>query len=119
MSNFIFGSKIDIQSGGMDLIFPHHENSMALSEAYNFDGIKNFLHVGHLSIHMKMNKYLRNIIFIKSVLQIVTARVLRLYFLHFRYDEMINCNPSISFKLPEEKDKRICSFFGEIRAALR
>ena len=59
---------MDIHSGGIDLLFPHHENELAQSEAHNNDPdwVKYFIHVGHLHINkLKMSKSLKNFITIK------------------------------------------------------
>ena len=42
MSEKILGSNIDIHGGGMDLIFPHHENEIAQSESKNLSSFSNF-----------------------------------------------------------------------------
>lgn len=68
MAVSILGQKMDIHSGGVDLIFPHHENELAQSEAYNNEPqwTNYFLHVGHLHITgLKMSKSLKNFITIK------------------------------------------------------
>ena len=68
----VLGNRIDIHSGGIDLIFPHHENECAQSEAYNNepDWVKYFIHVGHLHIKgLKMSKSLKNFITIKQLLK--------------------------------------------------
>lgn len=68
MATEILGDDLDIHSGGIDLIFPHHENELAQSEAYlNKAGwVKYFIHVGHLHIDgCKMSKSKKNFITIK------------------------------------------------------
>ena len=77
MCDAIFGSEVDIHSGGIDLKFPHHDNEIAQSEAaYGADTWVNFfLHSGHLHIQgCKMSKSLKNFITIKDSLKKYTAR---------------------------------------------
>lgn len=84
MCDAIFGSEVDIHSGGIDLKFPHHDNEIAQSEAaYGADTWVNFfLHSGHLHIQgCKMSKSLKNFITIKDALKKYTARQIRLLFL--------------------------------------
>jgi cysteinyl-tRNA synthetase len=77
MSASIFGSNIDIHSGGQDLKFPHHDNEIAQSEAAfgNDNWCHFFLHSGHLHIQgCKMSKSLKNFITIKQALETYTSR---------------------------------------------
>lgn len=89
MASAVFGDKISIHSGGIDLMFPHHTNEIAQSEAYfNSDSwVDCFLHTGHLHIEgLKMSKSLKNFITIEEALQGYTANQLRWAFLltHWR-----------------------------------
>jgi cysteinyl-tRNA synthetase len=96
MAVSILGQKMDIHSGGVDLIFPHHENELAQSEAYNNEPkwTNYFLHVGHLHIKgLKMSKSLKNFITIKEMLKHSSARVIKLYFFLHRYDMLLNYDP--------------------------
>lgn len=57
MATARLGKQLDIHSGGIDLAFPHHDNELAQSEAYYDDQqqwVNYFLHVGHLSIQVKI-----------------------------------------------------------------
>uniref|UniRef100_A0AAR2JSJ4 cysteine--tRNA ligase n=1 Tax=Pygocentrus nattereri TaxID=42514 RepID=A0AAR2JSJ4_PYGNA len=70
IASSVFGSQLDIHSGGLDLAFPHHENEIAQCEAYHkCDQWGNyFLHSGHLHLKgssEKMSKSLKNYITIK------------------------------------------------------
>ena len=71
MSYRYLGAQLDIHGGGQDLIFPHHENEIAQSEAYT--GVKPFvrhwIHNGWLTLgEEKMSKSLGNIITIRDAL---------------------------------------------------
>lgn len=71
MATEILGKKLDIHSGGIDLIFPHHENELAQSEAFHNEAtwVKYFIHVGHLHIKgCKMSKSTKNFITIKTLI---------------------------------------------------
>ena len=68
MAVSVLGKKMDIHSGGIDLIFPHHENELAQTEAHNNEDkwVSYFVHIGHLHIKdLKMSKSLKNFITIK------------------------------------------------------
>ena len=84
MASAVLGQQIDIHSGGVDLMFPHHDNEIAQSEAYHGcrQWINYFLHTGHLHIEgLKMSKSLKNFISIDDALEKYSARQLRLAFL--------------------------------------
>ncbi len=103
------GQQMDIHSGGVDLIFPHHENEICQSEAYNDkpDWTKFFIHVGHLHIKgRKMSKSEKNFITIKELLTMVSPRIIRLFFLIHRYDSILNYDPETSLSESTNKDKR-------------
>ncbi|KAJ8984870.1 hypothetical protein NQ317_002709 [Molorchus minor] len=84
MASTIFGTKLDIHTGGVDLKFPHHDNEIAQSEAHfgSPDWVKYFLHSGHLTIAgCKMSKSLKNFVSIQDALSKYTTRQLRFAFL--------------------------------------
>jgi len=88
MSLKYLGETIDIHGGGQDLVFPHHENEIAQSEA--FTGTRPFvrywLHNGMLQLgEEKMSKSLGNLVTIKEVLQTVGADALRIFVLSSNY----------------------------------
>jgi cysteinyl-tRNA synthetase len=122
MAGAILGKQMDIHSGGIDLIFPHHENELAQSEAHNNepDWVKYFIHVGHLHIDKcKMSKSLKNFITVKEILKLTSPRILKLYFFIHRYDVVLNYDPQNSLQESEGKDKRYKNFFSSLRAAMR
>lgn len=88
MSTCLLGDHFDIHGGGKDLIFPHHENEIAQSEAATHTQFVNiWMHAGYLQIEKeKMSKSLGNFFTIRDILQHHTPEVLR-YFLitsHYR-----------------------------------
>ena len=81
MCSDVLGGAVDINGGGIDLAFPHHENQLAQSEAYwgTKQWVNTFLHTGHLHIEgRKMSKSLKNFITIRAALQHYSARQARL-----------------------------------------
>ena len=66
------GETIDIHGGGPDLIFPHHENEIAQSEAATGRPFaRYFMHVGYLNIdNQKMSKSLGNFFTVRDILKI-------------------------------------------------
>lgn len=85
MIDDIFGEKIDIHGGGMDLKFPHHENEIAQAKATHNHQVANYwMHNGRLSFKdVKMSKSLGNVILVKDVKEKMALR----YFLlstHYR-----------------------------------
>ncbi len=81
------GESIDIHGGGADLIFPHHENEIAQSEAYtNKPFARYWVHNGFITIDKeKMSKSLGNFFTIRDVLERYDAEVLRLFMLSSHY----------------------------------
>ncbi len=93
MANDVFKKKmIDIHGGGFDLKFPHHENEIAQSEAFNNTRLANFwMHVGFLLTNgVKMSKSLGNSILAKDVLQRHSGNAVRLFFYQSHYRAPVN-----------------------------
>ena len=92
MSTDILGDTFDIHGGGLDLIFPHHENEIAQSKAKTGkDYAKYWIHHGLLSIEkQKMSKSLGNFVTIKDVLQKYPADILKVFFLQASYSSTID-----------------------------
>jgi len=81
------GNTFDIHAGGNDLIFPHHENEIAQSEAANRKPfVKYWLHFGFLNINKeKMSKSLGNFFTARDVLSKYSAESIRLFFAQAHY----------------------------------
>ena len=81
------GEYFDIHAGGNDLIFPHHENEIAQSEAANGKPfVKYWMHFGFLNInHEKMSKSLGNFFTARDVLKKYTAEAIRMFFAQAYY----------------------------------
>jgi cysteinyl-tRNA synthetase len=87
MSEMELGVPFDIHGGGSDLVFPHHENEIAQSEAATGRPFANYwLHGGMLNINQeKMSKSLGNFTLLKDVIGSYPAPVLRLLMLQTHY----------------------------------
>lgn len=108
MINKLFGKKIDIHAGGVDLKFPHHENEIAQSIALNNNYIANYwMHNGHININNeKMSKSLGNFILAKDFIKEHTANVIKLVFLSTNYRLPINLTDK-TFEEAENIDNKI------------
>ncbi|MCL4339785.1 MAG: cysteine--tRNA ligase [Nitrososphaerota archaeon] len=81
------GETVDIHGGGEDLIFPHHENEIAQSEAFTGKPLARiWMHVGLLNLkNEKMSKSLRNTIPVKSFIDQYGPNTLRMLLLSSQY----------------------------------
>ncbi len=82
------GETLDIHGGGLDLVFPHHENEVAQSEAAHGCRFSNYwVHNGMLTVASgaKMGKSLGNVINVHEALETFPAEALRLYYLQNKY----------------------------------
>jgi cysteinyl-tRNA synthetase len=88
MVKHVLGDTVDIHGGGLDLVFPHHENEIAQSECGNGKPYARYwMHNGLLTMAsgQKMGKSLGNVTAIAEVLQEYSAEALRLYYLQNHY----------------------------------
>lgn len=87
MARRLLGDTIDIHAGGVDLIFPHHENEIAQSESYTGKEFSRYwIHNGMLQLGgEKMSKSLGNIISIKEFLSKRSSDVMRMLVLNGTY----------------------------------
>lgn len=87
MSQRYLGETFDIHGGGMDLVFPHHENEIAQSEAATGKPFARYwMHNGFVNInHEKMSKSLKNFLTIRDVLKKYHPEAVRLFLLSNHY----------------------------------
>lgn len=87
MSEDYLGASFDIHGGGKDLIFPHHENEIAQSEAaFGNTFVKYWIHNGFVNInHEKMSKSLGNFLMIKDIVKAYHPEAVRLFLLSHHY----------------------------------
>jgi cysteinyl-tRNA synthetase len=87
MSQKYLGDTFDIHGGGMDLVFPHHENEIAQAEsATGKQFVRYWIHNGFVNIDKeKMSKSLKNFLNIREVLKTYHPEVIRLFLLSNHY----------------------------------
>jgi cysteinyl-tRNA synthetase len=94
MSQTILGNKLDIHAGGVDLIFPHHENEIAQSEAKTGESpfVKFWVHGAHMLVDgKKMSKSLRNFYTLSEIIDKgYDPLSLRYLFLQTQYRQEMN-----------------------------
>jgi cysteinyl-tRNA synthetase len=97
MAKAVLGETIDIHAGGLDLIFPHHENEIAQSEcAHGKPMARYWLHNGFLSMDSeKMSKSLGNVKLINELLKSWDGETLRLALLSAHYRQPLDWTDSL------------------------
>jgi cysteinyl-tRNA synthetase len=92
MSKKYLGEQIDIHAGGEDLVFPHHENEIAQSEAANGKEFsKYWMHNAFLNIdNRKMSKSLGNFFTVREISEKYDLQVLRFFMLSAHYRSPLN-----------------------------
>jgi len=116
MSMKYLGETFDIHTGGVDLIFPHHENEIAQSEAYTGKKFVNFwIHNGHLTVEgRKMSKSLGNFYTLRDLLKMgYSWRAIRYFLLSGHYRQKINLTFQ-SLKGAENSIERIKTFIEKV-----
>jgi cysteinyl-tRNA synthetase len=113
MSHSCLGEQIDIHGGGNDLIFPHHENEIAQSEAMHGKQFATYwMHNGMMQLSgAKMSKSLGNLVTIDSFLEKYEANVLRLMILNSSYRGPLTFN--------EETIEHALKALKRLRSALK
>ena len=132
MIHKVFGNKVDIHSGGIDLKFPHHNNEIVQTIAFNKDTSgtpKEFFHSGHIHIvpssskfqsqsepkSSKMSQSLGNFITIKDYLKNYgTSRQLRLMCLMHKWDKELVFSDGL-MEYTRNMDKRFEDFISHIQ----
>ncbi len=107
---------LDIHGGARDLIFPHHENEIAQSEAAQNQKFSNYwLHTGFLTVEgEKMSKSLGNFITIRDALSQNSPNALRLFYLLAHYRSPLDYSKE-SIDSLEESVERIFNSFGLLK----
>ena len=121
MAHAYLGESFDIHGGGLDLIFPHHENEIAQSEAAGYGFAKRWLHNAWVTQSgEKMSKSLGNSLLVAVILQRVRGIELRWYLgsAHYRsmleYSESALDESAIAFRRIESFLKRSAETLGKI-----
>lgn len=113
MSKKYLGSTFDIHGGGKDLIFPHHENEIAQSEAASGQKFVNYwMHNGFVNLdNEKMSKSLGNFFTIRDVLEKFDAQALRYFLLTTHYRSPI----SFSDAMLKEAESRVRYLYDTLK----
>ena len=113
MAQTCLGEQIDIHGGGNDLIFPHHENEIAQSEAmHGKDFSRYWMHNGMMQLSgAKMSKSVGNLVTVDSFLEEYEAGVLRMMILNSSYRSPLTFN--------EETIQHAQKALKRLRSALR
>ena len=92
MSMAILGESFDIHAGGQDLIFPHHENEIAQSEAATGKPFARYwLHNGYINVdNQKMSKSLGNFFTVRDIAKEFDLEAVRLFMLSVHYRNPVN-----------------------------
>jgi cysteinyl-tRNA synthetase len=120
MSAFHLGEQFDIHGGGKDLIFPHHENEIAQSEAFTGKSfVRYWIHNGFVNVNReKMSKSLGNFFTIRDILEKYDAEAIRLFLLSTHYRSPID----FSDQNLEEATRTLDRFYhlvGELEGVLK
>ena len=109
MNRKAFGDRIDIHGGGRDLIFPHHENEIAQTEALTGKQFASYwIHNGLIKVNgQKMSKSLGNSLFLKDLLDKYSAETIKLALLQTNYRGDIN----VTENLFPDADKHLYEFY--------
>ena len=127
MSSRYLGESFDIHGGGMDLIFPHHENEIAQSRAVSGPGTyaQHWMHNGFINVRTttneeeKMSKSLGNFFTIREVLTRHEPEALRLFLLgtHYRKPlsfELDRTGGDVRFASLEDAEQRLTYAYGTL-----
>ena len=115
MSRQHLGDVFDIHGGGKDLVFPHHENEVAQSEAaIGRQHVNVWMHNGFVNVNEeKMSKSLGNFFTVREVTKSFHPEALRLFLLSTHYRSPIN----YSLENLEESSARVGYFYATLQAA--
>ncbi len=114
MNRKAFGDQIDIHGGGRDLIFPHHENEIAQTEALTGKQFaKYWIHNGLIKVNgQKMSKSLGNSLFLKDLLDKYSPETIKFALLQTNYRGDIN----VTDNLFPDAQKHLYEFYKIIKA---
>ena len=114
MNKKAFGEQIDIHGGGRDLIFPHHENEIAQTEALTGKQFAKFwIHNGLIKVNgQKMSKSLGNSLFLKDLLDKYSDETIKFALLQTNYRGDIN----VTDNLFPDAESHLYEFYKVIKA---
>lgn len=119
MSNKYLGKQIDIHAGGEDLIFPHHENEIAQSEAANGVAFARYwMHNAFINIdNKKMSKSAGNFFTLREIMAQYDPQVIRFFMLNSHYRSPINFSRELMDAAKNALD-RILTAVGQLKLIL-
>ncbi|KGN01687.1 cysteine--tRNA ligase [Clostridium botulinum] len=119
MAHKLLGDTIDIHAGGADLVFPHHENEIAQSEARNGKAFANYwMHSAYLNINnKKMSKSLNNFFTTREILARYDAEVIRLFMLSAHYRTPLNFSDEL-LESAKASNERLYNSIGNLERLL-
>ena len=120
MSKRYLGDEIDIHAGGEDLVFPHHENEIAQSEAANGKNFaKYWMHNAFLNIdNKKMSKSAGNFFTVRDISEKYDLQVLRFFMLSAHYRSPLNFSADL-MEAAKNGLERIVTAAGRLRELLQ
>ena len=120
MSKKYLGESIDIHAGGEDLIFPHHENEIAQSEAANGKSFATYwMHNAFLNIdNRKMSKSLGNFFTVREISEKYDLQVLRFFMLSAHYRSPLNFSADL-MEASKNGLERILTAVDKLRDAVK
>ena len=120
MAKKYLGDSIDIHAGGEDLIFPHHENEIAQSEAANdVEFARYWMHNGFLNIdNKKMSKSLGNFFTVRDILAQYDPQVVRFFRLNAHYRSPLNFSREL-MEAAKASWQRIVTARGALEDAMK
>lgn len=121
MAEFYLGAEFDIHCGGLDLVFPHHENEIAQAKCAGDGFAQYWLHNGWVTMGgEKMSKSLGNVLSVPNVLNKVRPQELRYYLGSAHYRSMLEYSDTAldegaaAFRRVESFVNRTCERAGEV-----
>lgn len=114
MSQEFLGETFDIHGGGIDLLFPHHENELAQATALTGKPLANYwMHNGFLNVDgEKMSKSLKNFFTARDILKEHDPETIRFFFLSKHYRSPIDFNR----ELIEESGRAVANFYAALKS---
>ena len=120
MAKKFLGNTIDIHGGGMDLIFPHHENEIAQSEALlGVPFVRYWMHNAFVRINQeKMSKSLGNFFTLREIFERFDPMVVRYMMVNHHYRSPLDFSFE-DIEMVQKSYQKLCKIFDTVRASER
>lgn len=111
------GQELDIHGGGMDLIFPHHENEVAQSECrYHKQFVRTWMHNGFVNVNKeKMSKSLGNFFTLRDIFELFDPQIVRFYYLNHLYRAPLEFSLD-DLHVAKKSYQRLCTAFMHVES---